>query len=266
MNCFLLQEKYRDYEIRLGRPLLNPIERIGRHITSVFPHYEYDRPLGVSAIVLLRDEPMAYESVNQILPLVDEVVVVDSSDGITDLPGDERINYVHTPPEQDSQFKIGMLLSHYHWLLRWDGDFTVTDETQCFIERLRRIKEGYWQIKSMVANVHDNHIDYLQKESYAFTFHPCVFTANYSLLKRFTDVISKFRGGLPGRICYGMLPFFFRQLDIDMVYAFHHYKNKSSKRLREREFQAEWSMLSDLNRSYFNGFEDYVDQMEAEQV
>lgn len=259
----MLKEEYQEYMVRLGRPLLNPIERIGRHMSSKLPHVTYERVDGVSAIVLLRNEPMAYESVASILPLVDEVVVVDSSDITPHLPMSDKIIYTHTLPEQDTQFKIGMLLSKYRWLLRWDGDFLPTDETEGFIDLLRTLKQGYWQVKCCVANIHEDVIDYLQKEQYAFTFHPMIFTANYSYLKLFTDVIAKFRGGLPGRICYGMLPYFFDQKDVDMVYAFHHYKNKDSKRLTERVFQAQWSMLSERQRAMFSGFEEYVNKMES---
>lgn len=254
----MLQDRYKNKKVYLNRPILNPVEKNSRNILRFFPHYNVNRMDGVSAIVLLRDEPLAFDSIISILPFVDEVIVVDSSSISYDLPISNKIVYVHAPPEQDMQFKIGMLLSHFRWLLRWDGDFLSVPETKEFLDTIRSIKDGYWQVKTMVVNVNDNKVDYLQKEQYAFTFHPEILTANYKPLKHFSDIVSKIRGGLPGRICYGMLPYFFGQIDIDMVFAEHHYKCKSKQRLLEREHQAQWSMLSDKERSGFGSFENYI--------
>lgn len=256
----MMKDKYKGYDIRLGRPFLNPIEKMGRTVLRFSPHIRIRKPHGISALTLLRDEPMAYESISSILPMVDEVVVVDSSKRKAKIPVSDKIIYVYTPPEQDVQSKIGVLLCKYQWILRWDGDFLSTDETEGFLEYVRSIKEGYWQIKCMVANIDKGEIDFLQKEQYVFSYHPELLTANYKPLKYFTDVIAKLRGGMAGRIFYGMLPYFYGQIDKDVVFAEHHYKYKSTQRLKERLYQAEWSLLTDIQRSMFKGFEDFVIQ------
>ena len=257
----VLIEGYEGLDIRLGRPYLNMLEKIGRSVGRFLPHKQYPRSDGVSALFLIRDEPLAYDSIRSILPLVDEVVVVDCGRQRPVLPSDKKIVYVHTPPEQDSQAKIGMILSRYRWVLRWDGDFLPTEETKKIIEYARDLKQGYWQIRCMVANTHNNQVDYLQKESYLFTYHPCILTAKESLLKQLFDVAAKIRGGLPGRICYGTLPYFFGQHDLDMVLAYHYYKHKSMERLFEREHQAYWSLMSDKDRVYHGSYEKYLQKM-----
>lgn len=154
----VLLEKYQGYTIRLQRPLLNNVERIGRGISRFIPHYSIDRMDGVSALVLLYDEPLAFDSVSDILPLVDQVVVVDAGKHPASLPESDKIVSVRTPAEQDLQAKIGLLLSRYRWVLRWDGDFRCNEETKSYIDFIRSVKDGYWQIKCMVAKIGRAHV------------------------------------------------------------------------------------------------------------
>ena len=244
----------------LVRPYLDLIEQVGRNVCRYYiSHPKYERPEGITALVLLLDEPMAYESVEAILPYVDEVVVVDASETITTLPTNDKIQYVHTPAEQNMQVKIGLLLSRYRWILRWDGDFSVATDLKKFLQLTLEYPTGFWQIKGMVRNI--DHLGtpvLLQKESYLFTYHPYILVAEYSWAKKLCDLISKLRGGLPGRICYGTLPPFFRMVNTHIIYANHHYENKSLNRLLEREYQAEWSLLTDAQRAEYTDFKEYV--------
>ena len=244
---------------RLGRPFIDKVESVGRKLTHVLPHYTIPRKEGISAIVLLLDEPMAYASIESILPYVDEVVVVDASDTITHIPTHKKITYVLTPAEQNMQVKIGMLLSQYRWILRWDGDFLPSAELSHLLDIPKHYPDGYWQVKTWVRNIDkQNQPVLIQKECYLFTYHPEILTADYKLLKQFTDVVAKVKGGLPGRICYGTLPYFFGDIKTDYVFANHYFESKSDARLTARQYQAQWSMLSDAERNEYTNFQEYV--------
>jgi len=244
---------------RLGRPFIDKVESVGRKLTHVLPHYTIPRKEGISAIVLLLDEPIAYQSVETILPYVDEVVVVDASTTITKLPPSSKITYMRTPAEQNMQVKIGMLLSRYRWILRWDGDFLPASELKQLLQITKQHPDGYWQVKTWVRNIDkQNQPVLIQKECYLFTYHPEILTADYKILKHLTDVVAKVKGGMPGRICYGTLPYFFGDIKTNYVFANHYFESKSDERLVARKHQAQWSMLSDEDRSAYTSFEEYV--------
>jgi len=245
----------------LVRPVLDKVEQVGRTLLKMSPHYSIDRKEGVTALVLLFNEPLAFQAVETILPYVDEVVVVDASDNIPQLPQSEKIQYIRTPAEQNMQVKIGLLLSKYRWILRWDGDFTPSYDIVEFLQMTKLKPDGYWQIKGMVKNIdHQNHPVLVQKESYLFTYHPAILTADFTWLKKTSDMVALFRGGLPGRICYGTLPPFFGMVDTSLVYANHFFEAKSTQRLIEREYQAHWSLLSDRQRAEYHSFVEFVQE------
>lgn len=246
-------------DIFLERPFADKMEKIFRSITQHLIPFRQIRKNGISAIMLTRDEPLFKQSLKDILPLVDEVVVVDAGKKKVSVIKSDKVIYVRTEPEQNTQFKIGLLLSHYHWIIRWDADFLLNDETERFIEYLRTNNTGYWMVKCHIANVSNGKIENLQNEAYAFTYHPLLLTSDWSLLMWWINRIIMLLGHQVNTICYNVPPWFFGMKKIDMVFADHHYKSKSERRILEKLFQREWGKLSERERFDYGGFDEFVE-------
>lgn len=244
----------------LGRPFINKVEKVCRGISRFFPHYNVDRKEGITAVMKIRNEPLAAEALATISDYVDQVVVVDASDTPVHLQG-KKVTYITAPAEQNLQVKLGMLLSRYRWVLRWDGDFHPAKELPQLLTLTKQYPRGYWQIKALVRNI--NAIGKpvsVQKECYLFTYHPRILTVDFQWETQLTDMIAKVKGGMPGRICYGTLPYFFGDIQTNLVFAKHYFESKSQQRLVERKYQAQWSMLSDGERSVYMDFDAYVQE------
>lgn len=245
----------------LGRPFINKVEAVCRKISHHGPQYHVDRLDGITAVMKIRNEPLALEAMASIRPFVDQIVVVDASDDPLNLESSDDITYVRTPAEQNLQVKIGMLLSKYRWILRWDGDFKVADELEELLLVTKQYPRRYWQVKALVRNIDRSNTSVsVQKECYLFTFHPEILTVDFHWETRLTDMIAKVKGGMPGRICYGTFPYFFGDVHTNLVFANHFFESKSKERLVEREFQAHWSLLSDVQRGQYKDFEAFVQE------
>ena len=253
-------ERYKEVPVRLERRFFDPLEQTVRHVTSVFKPIRWvdDRLAGVTALTLTMDEPLVFESVVSILPLVDEVVVVDAGRNKAKLPMSDKIIHVRAPPGFNTQFKVGLLLSHYHWILRWDADFLVTFETQKLLDKYRDVSDGFCQVKCMVANVDDGIVDMLQNESYLFTFHPDILNTDYSITKKFVDFLHLVYGKRKPFNCHSVLPWFFDMRMEDYVIANHHYKSKPQEQLHNRQKLNEWRDLPVEEKKKYKDYGGFI--------
>ena len=226
------------------------------------------RKSGVSAVVIVRDEPWIEMSLCSILDVVDEIIVVDASsdDSCENVAKKLGVRYIRTLPSITEQFKLGLSMSQHTWILSWGADFVarVADiddiaDLFCYVSRLPKL--FYYHIAFKVANLNEHFkINGFHRESYLFKYSCLLESTNLlrQLRKKIRVLCAQQKGKLPPRYSHNPLPFFYQKIVLDNVFALH-IDVKSQKRQQERPYQPLWALMSKQEKEQFNNsFEEYV--------
>lgn len=221
-----------------------------------------DRPEGISAVVLNRNELTLEDSLRSVSPIVDEVVVVDASTGehreqaARICRGNPKIKFIHMPPDYTEQLIIGVDASTQRWILKWDADFVATPQTKRLWELVKRLPPpGHYAITFAVENQEPMDGRKLHREPYLFTYHPCLM--RWRLIKLYNLFVTRRRGKLPNRDPYTPFPLFYNKIHVNGVYAVHMNAEKLPSRLSERPYQSEWTLTPQRKRRGIT-FEQFV--------
>lgn len=242
---------------------------------GVIPKPEkYNRKEGISALILLRNEPWIEPSILSIKDIVDEYIIVDCSTDntpkkIVRIKNQENLNlkYVHIEPDYHKQMKIAIKLSSRKWLLRWDGDFIAYKSGIRNIKKIKDIIQSlskcrYYFIEFSVLNTEFDllHVEKTpcHSEAYLFNYSPSLNKISFvrklrSMIRR---IITK---RLPPRAPYLPFPLWYKRIALDKTFAMHLRTVKSPLRLLERKYQTYWGLLSSKEKQLFaNSFNEYV--------
>lgn len=235
---------------------------------------KYNRKEGISALILLRNEPWIEPSILSIKDTVDEYVIIDCSTDDTPkkierIKNQENLNlkYVHMEPNIYKQLEMAIKLSSREWLLRWDGDFIAYKSGRRSIKKIKDIikslsKCKYYFIEFSVLNVE---LDLLHieknphhKEAYLFKYSPSL--KKLSFLRKLRNVLrSKITRRFPPRAPYLPFPFWYKRIVLDKTFAMHLKTVKSPLKLLERKYQTHWGLLSSKEKQLFaNSFNEYI--------
>lgn len=235
---------------------------------------KYNRKEGISALILLRNEPWIEPSILSIKDIVDEYVIVDCSTDDTPkkierIKNQENLNlkYVHMEPDYYKQLEVAIKLSSREWLLRWDGDFIAYESGIRSIKKIKDIiqllsKCRYYYIEFSVLNVE---LDFLHvektpyhSEAYLFKYSPSL--NEISFVRKFRTIIRRIlTRRLPPRAPYLPFPLWYKRIVLDKTFAIHLRTVKSPLRLLERKYQTYWGLLSSKKKELFaNSFNEYV--------
>lgn len=237
---------------------------------------DLNREEGISALVLLRNEPWIEPSLLSIKDFVDEIVVVDSSTDDTPRKvrqmADEHglnLKYTHMKPDYSKQFEIAIKMSTREWLLKWDGDFIAYLSGRRDIRRLKDViekfpKEKYYFVEFPIFQV-DLDLFHMPKdpyhtEAYLFKYSPFLVERshpNARVLRRYLRTAIK--KTLPPRGPHVPFPYWYERIALTQVFIMHLRSVKSPLRLLERRYQAYWALMKlEVKRKYSNSFEKYV--------
>lgn len=220
------------------------------------------RAEGLTAVVLNRNELTLADSLRSIDPVVDEIVVVDASTGehleraVQICGGNPKIKFTHMEPDYSEQLRVGVEISTWRWLLKWDADFVATPQTKKLREFVRLLPPPrHYAITFAVENQEPVDGRKLHREPYLFTYHPCLM--RWRLIKLYNRFVTRRRGKLPNRSPYSPFPLFYRKIHMNNIYAIHMNKEKLPSRIAERPYQGEWALTPKWRRRGLT-FEEFV--------
>lgn len=228
------------------------------------------RDEGISAVVLVRDEPWLEPSILSVQDIADEIIIVDcSKKDITPKVRELRskglnIKFARSEIDITKQLRKAIELSSKKWILKWDSDFVAYKSGERDIKKLKNIIQGlppekYYHIKFNVVNVV---LDFFHtskpfiRESYLFTYSDALLKPrpiNRLLYKMFLKLKKK----MPPRHPYLPFPFWYNKLVLDDVFIMH-VNIKPRQRLFERKSQARWALVPDnIKQSKYMGSYDF---------
>lgn len=235
---------------------------------------DLDRESGISALVLLMNEPWIEPSLLSIKDFVDEFVVVDCSTDDTprkvkQIAKEHGLNlkYAHMKPDYRKQLETAIKMSTQKWLLKWDGDFIAYLSGRRDIRKLKDFigwfsKEKYYFIEFSILDV-DLDLLHVRKhpyhsEAYLFKYSPLLMELSFPRVLR--NYLRRAIGKrLPPRAPYLPFPFWYERIALNQVFVMHLRTVKSPLRTLERRYQAYWALLRPQEKQkYSNSFESYV--------
>lgn len=213
----------------------------------------------LTAVMINRNELVFGISLKSILPIVDEVIVVDASSGhfaedVRNLCNDfKNVILIQTTPDITKQYKLGVEAVKTKWILQWDSDFEALEDAYKIHNIIKDYNDGkYYVFKLCVRNASDNS---LHCEKYLYRNHPCL--TKWRLIKSYNKLISLIKGIMPVREPVRPFPFWYNRLFLNYVIALHHNNLKTKERIEERRFQDPWALLPDNEKEGIT-FEEYV--------
>lgn len=230
-----------------------------------------NRKPGISALVLLRNEPFVAPSLVSVKDLVNEFIIVDCSTDDTQRKVKQvakehglNLKYVHMGMDYRKQFEAAIKLSTCEWLLKWDGDFIAYHSGRRDIRILKDLikslpKEKFFFIEFQVFDIeldllHTNEAPY-HLECYLFKYSPLLM--KQSSLRVFRNYFRLVMGKKLFRSPFLPFPFWYDRITLNSVFALHLRSVKSPFRLLEGKYQADWALLSDNLKKEFSSFEKY---------
>ncbi|MFX1518944.1 MAG: hypothetical protein ACFFCD_03360 [Promethearchaeota archaeon] len=231
-----------------------------------------NRKPGISALVLLRNEPFVEPSLVSIKDFVNEFILVDCSTDDTPIKVKQvakehelNLKYIHMGMDYRKQFDAAIKFSTCEWLLKWDGDFIAYLSGKRNIRKLKYMiknlpKEKYFFIEFPVLDVE---LDLLHTtknpyhfEAYLFKYSPLLLKP--SNLRKLRNNFRRVIGKRPFRSPHLPFPFWYERITLKQVFAMHLRSVKSPLRVFERKYQTDWALLSDeIKRKFSNSFEEF---------
>lgn len=231
-----------------------------------------DRGDGISALVVSRNEPFIEPSLESIMGLVDEIILVDSSSGkwrtlvekiCTKYP---RIRCVFMEPDYMEQMRAGFLLTTKRWILKWDADFVAFPRINNLTTVIDRLGGSmYHAIYFPVNNVeidlfHTDPKSPFHQGHRLFQYSLRLLRPTTSLLKQSQRFRMKLRGALPARTAYGPFPPWYKKVKLKQPLALHLKSVKPRKRFVERRFQQHWTLLSSDEKRRFGNLDNFISE------
>ena len=257
---------------------MKPLKRLTGLLRKCFSHTppkgSYSkRKNGISALILLRNEPFVNSSLLSIKDLVDEFIVVDCSTDDTPTKVKQvakehalNLKYFHMKPNITKQLKTAVKMSSYEWLLHWAGDFIAYTSGKRDIRQLKDItktypKDKFCFIEFSVLNVE---LDLLHTtknpyhcEAYFFKYSPLLMEMSLlRILRKYISIYVKKR--LPRRSPFIPYPLWYDRITLNQIFAMHLGSVKPQFRLLERKYDIIWTVVSDaIKQKFSNSFEEY---------
>jgi len=230
-----------------------------------------EREDGISALVVSRNEPFIEPSIESILNLVDEVILVDGSSGKWRdnvkkvCEKSPKIRCIFTAPDYMEQMSLGFSLTSRRWILKWDADFIAFSRIKHLKKLINEIDSSkYYVIYFSVNNIELDffHMDPNSKFHLGhrmFQYSPRLFRPTTPLWKYYNKVLLKMKGSLPARTGYGPIPFWYHKIILNSPYAMHLKSVKPLSKLVERRFQHFWTLLPHDEKNKYGTLDKFVD-------
>lgn len=257
---------------------LGGITKITRRLFLVPDSDKLGRRDGISLLVVSRNEPWLDLSLRSVKDYVNEIVLVDASDGLwrSEVDGIASrfgVRLFRIGTDYKTQTREALLKSRYKWLLRWDGDFVALPKQ---ISQLKQFTENsdpaeYYGLSLVINNLELNpfHFDpgllRRHSEKYLFSYSPRLIRSLTPLANWWQFAMS-FRGQgivkrLPRRIGYAPAPLWFKRQKMPQPIALHLRTIKPWRRIVEKKFQPYWTLLSQKEKlKYGNDLWKFVEE------
>lgn len=232
-----------------------------------------DRKPGISALVILRNEPFVEPSLLSIKDFVDEFVVADCSTDDTPIKVKRiarehnlNLKYTHMQPNITQQLETVFKSSSHEWLLIWAGDFIGFTSGDRSIHQLKNVieqcsQDKYYFIEFPVLNMELDLLHTTRRpyhlEAYLFRYSPLLM--EMPILRWMREFIRIYvNKRLPRRYPFTPYPLWYDRIILRQAFVMHLKSVKSPLRVLERRYDIIWAILShDIQRKFSLSFENY---------